>query len=334
MKTTKSKYCQFLLSSQINYTCTYLGEHSSELSHDSVNRYLRDAHLTPRDVWEYIGPEVEQVEHGYVIFDDTVLSKVHSHNIQMVRRQYSGNSHGIIKGIGVVNCVYCNPLRDEYWVIDYRIFDPERDGKTKIDHVMDMLKLLKHRGVKFSTVLMDSWYATTAIMMYLISEQRTFYCPIKSNRKVDDSKGVAPYRQVQDMVWTEAEMHQGKTVKLHKFPMDNYLKLFRVAVSTNRTEYIVTNDMTQDNAGDALWESAVRWNVERFHREEKQTTGIERCQCRSQRAQRNHIAAAITVWGFLKKTARSLHKSVYRVKHQLLDEYIKAQLLSPSLVFA
>ena len=320
MKATKASYCQFLISSQINYTCTYLGDHSADLSHDSVTRYLQEAHLVPRDLWDYVSPEVNQVDHGYIIFDDTVLSKIYSNKIQMVRRQYSGNSHSIIKGIGVVNCVYCNPLRNEYWVIDYRIFDPDRDGKTKIDHVMDMLNMLKYREVKFSTVLMDSWYATTGIMMYLISEKRIFYCPIKSNRKVDDSKGLNAYQQVQYMDWTKEEMKQGKTVKVHKFPMDNYLKLFRVDVSTDKTEYIVTNDMTQDNAEDALWESAVRWNVERLHREEKQTTGIENCQCRSQRAQRNHIAAAITAWVFLKKTAKKFHKSVYQVKHQLLDE--------------
>lgn len=334
MKATKASYCQFLISSQINYTCTYLGDHSADLSHDSVTRYLQEAHLVPRDLWDYVSPEVNQVDHGYIIFDDTVLSKIYSNKIQMVRRQYSGNSHSIIKGIGVVNCVYCNPLRNEYWVIDYRIFDPDRDGKTKIDHVMDMLNMLKYREVKFSTVLMDSWYATTGIMMYLISEKRIFYCPIKSNRKVDDSKGLNAYQQVQYIDWTKEEMKQGKTVKVHKFPMDNYLKLFRVDVSTDKTEYIVTNDMTQDNAEDALWESAVRWNVERLHREEKQTTGIENCQCRSQRAQRNHIAAAITAWVFLKKTAKKFHKSVYQVKHQLLDEYMKVQLASPSLVFA
>ncbi len=93
---------------------------------------------------------------------------------------------------------------------------------------------------------MDSWYATTGIMMYLISEKRVFYCPIKSNRKVDDSKGVEAHKQVRKISWTMQEKKEGKTVKLHKFPMDNYLKLFRVNVSTDKTEYIVTKDMTQE----------------------------------------------------------------------------------------
>ncbi|WP_334470334.1 transposase [Arsenophonus sp. PmNCSU2021_1] len=37
-----------------------------------------------------------------------------------------------------------------------------------------------------------------------------------------------------------------------------------------------------------------RWSVEVYHREVKQNCGIERCQARTSRAQRNHIFLAIT----------------------------------------
>lgn len=39
-----------------------------------------------------------------------------------------------------------------------------------------------------------------------------------------------------------------------------------------------------------------RWFIEVYHRELKQTCGIERCQARTDRAQRNHIGLAIQVW--------------------------------------
>ena len=38
------------------------------------------------------------------------------------------------------------------------------------------------------------------------------------------------------------------------------------------------------------------WRIEQVHRELKQTTGIERCQCRKGQSQRNHIACCILVW--------------------------------------
>jgi hypothetical protein len=45
----------------------------------------------------------------------------------------------VIKGIGVVTCVYVNPALDQFWLIDYRIYDPDGDGKSKLDHVREML---------------------------------------------------------------------------------------------------------------------------------------------------------------------------------------------------
>ena len=44
---TRLDYCQFLLSSQINYTLTYFAEHSRRFSHDLANRYLAGERITP-----------------------------------------------------------------------------------------------------------------------------------------------------------------------------------------------------------------------------------------------------------------------------------------------
>ena len=39
-----------------------------------------------------------------------------------------------------------------------------------------------------------------------------------------------------------------------------------------------------------------RWKIEVYHRELKQTCGLESCQSRTGRAQRNHIFLSITAW--------------------------------------
>ena len=57
----------------------------------------------------------------------------------------------------MVSCVYVDPKTGRFWVIDYRIFDPDADGKTKLDHVREMLGSVEHRGVTFETVLIDAW---------------------------------------------------------------------------------------------------------------------------------------------------------------------------------
>jgi hypothetical protein len=73
--------------------------------------------ITPRLVWENVRSQVVPTPQGYVVFDDTVLDKNVSFEIDLVRRQYSGNNaKAVIKGIGVVTCVYVNPALDQFWL--------------------------------------------------------------------------------------------------------------------------------------------------------------------------------------------------------------------------
>lgn len=116
----------------MNYTLTNFAKHSEKFSHDALNRYLDGEKLGPKLIWENVQNQVVQTPTGFVVFDDTVADKDFSHKIELVRRQYNGNAHSVIKGIGIVTCVYVNPELDQFWIIDYRIYDPDGDGKTKL----------------------------------------------------------------------------------------------------------------------------------------------------------------------------------------------------------
>jgi len=186
MSFTKLDYCQYLLSSPINYTITNLADHLESITHDSINRYLRRQKLTPRLLWENVKPSVQPDPNGYLLFDDTVLDK-----------RYSG--------------------------------------------------------------------------------------------------GQQPYQQVDQLHWNEETLEQGKSINIRGFPRDKKVKLFQVTVSSRKTEFVATNDLTQDSTDAAQQESGIRWKIEEFHRELKQLTGIEACQCRKARIQRNHIACALLV---------------------------------------
>ena len=96
-----------------------------------------------------------------------------------------------------------------------------------------------------------------------------FYWPLRSNcQVVDDSGGEHPYRRVDALDWSDRELKQGKLIKIKGFPKDHKVKLFRVAVSSNRTEWIVTNDHSRDSTQQDTQEvRGVRWKIEEFHRE-------------------------------------------------------------------
>ncbi len=106
---TQEFYCQYLLVSQKNYTMTNFADHAKNLSHDQINRYLKSSKSRPSALWKSVKSEIIQSKNGYILFDDTIVDKNFSHKIEGVRSQYSGNAHGIVKGIGVVTCVYVNP---------------------------------------------------------------------------------------------------------------------------------------------------------------------------------------------------------------------------------
>ena len=146
-----------MLSSQINYTLTNLAEHLEQISHDKINRYLKNERLTPRLLWDNVKDIIQVSDNAYLVFDDTVIDKRYAIEIETTKRQYSGNEHGVIQGIGLINCIYVNHELGKFWVVDYRIYDPPRDGKTKIEHVAEMLQnLVYQKDLPFQAVLMDT----------------------------------------------------------------------------------------------------------------------------------------------------------------------------------
>lgn len=326
-------YGQFLVNTPVNFTGTYFADTAGQFSHDQVSRFLRSSKLSPKIVRDKALSEIPFSPHGFILFDDTVIDKNSSFEIESVRLQYSGNAHGLIKGIGLVTCVYYSPDVDQFYALDYRIFDPDTDGNSKIDHVWDMLDVLSSRNVDYGYVLMDSWYATTDLMRKIEDSDKIYYCPLKNNRKVDDSGGALAYKQVSRLDWSQTDLGSGKLVKVKGFPATMKVKLFCVQVSTNRTDYVVTNDLSQNSTDGVRKASAIRWKIEEFHRELKQITGIEKCQSRSSRAQRNHISLCMQAWMVLATKARELCTTIYEVKQAPLRDYVAERWRKPYTLF-
>jgi hypothetical protein len=343
---TRLDYCQFLVSSQINYTMTHLAAHATAFSHDAVTRYLAGDRVTPRTLWAQVRGSLVPSPSGYLVFDDTVLDHNSSREIALVRRQWSGTEHDVIRGIGVVTCVYVNPDRDRFWVIDYRIYAPPGpggDGKSKLDHVGEMLAAALDpahpacKALPVRAVLVDAWYATQRLLRQIEALGHVYYCPLKPNRLVDAATAPArehTYTPVAALPWSAAEQTQGKRVHLKDFPKGHRVQLFRLVLSAERTDYVVTNDETQDSTPAVREVYGWRWMIERLHREVKQVTGIEGCQARRARSQRNHIGCALLVWARLRQVAEVTQQTIYAVKFGQLADYLRAQLAAPSVPMA
>ena len=167
------------------------------------------------------------------------------------------------------------------------------------------------------------------LLLHLHRANKIFYCPLKSNHRVDGSGRRAPYRPVSDLQWSIQDDIAGKLIKVHGFPGALKVKLFRVVITTNRTEWVVTNDIGQSSTEDTREICGIRWKIEQYHREVKQTLGLEKCQCRSAAGQRNHIGCVVLAWNRMTAIARELKSNIYSVKKGMLSAYMRQELMQP-----
>ena len=328
---TKRQYIEYLISTPANYTCANLAEHLEGVSHDAVSDYLAQAKSTARQLWELVQPLLNDTPEACMIVDDSVQDKRYSKQIELVRRQYSGAEGGLVRGIGVVNLVHTDGTEGGYYPIDYRIYAPQADGKSKNDHFRDMLiAAVSNKGIQAKRVLFDSWYASLSNLKLVIRLGLVFVTTLKSNRLVSLSKE-GGYIHLAQIEWSEAQLLSGIIVKLKEMPFK--VRLFKIVATNGDIEWVITNgDRPDDTSAHSVQEeNEVRWQVEQFHRELKQLTGSEACQCRKARSQRNHIACCYHAWLSLKVSAQRLGKTLYRAQADLLTDYLRAELRNPHI---
>ena len=182
-----------------------------------------------------------------------------------------------------------------------------------LDRVADMLNdVVLKKKIPAAKVFMDSWYAAQKLMALIDNLGKIYYVSLKKNRLVDDTGGQKKYQPIEQLTWSELEQEQGKLIKINKFPRDK-------------------NDLTQSSIDEVKSQCKLRWKIEEFHREIKQLTGIEFCQCRRARIQRNHIGCALLVWVFLTHRAKKVSQTVYQLKASLLGDYLSQELKQASV---
>jgi DDE superfamily endonuclease len=326
---TKQQYVEYLISTPINYTCTNLAEHLEGVSHDTITDYLSHARLTARHVWELVHGLIHDSPEAFLIVDDSVQDKRYSQKIEMVKRQYSGAEHGLVRGIGVVNLVHTTGESGAFYPIDYRVYAPEVDGKTKNDHFREMfIRALADKGIQACRILFDAWYAAADNLKLIHRAGRFFYTTLKDNRMVSLRKETG-YIHLQEIDWTD-HLSTGLIVRLKEVPFP--VRLFKLVATDGSIDWLITNELDDTVTSQVAQEvNNVRWQVEELHRGFKQLTGSEKCQCRKARSQRNHLACCYHAWLSLKLVADQLGLTLYAVRTSLFGDYLRAELRHPRL---
>lgn len=279
-------YVDFLTASQKQFSGLELSKVSPEpMAHDSVSRWLSREKLTPKLLWQESQYLVGK-RGGYLVLDDCVLDKPYSHKTALVKKQYSGKHHTVVKGIDLVTLLWTDGRK--LIPVDYRIYDPSRDGKTKNDHGREMLIMAEQRAFSPAYVLMDCWYTSIANLKMIDSRGWKWIGQLKSNRQVSVVRNV--YVPVSDLDWAD------KPVRKVWLKAYGFVLVSKTVAPNGDVAYIATNDMSLENPETLKTHFAYRWTIETFHRGIKQCTGIERCYAVKERSQRNHILCSFLVF--------------------------------------
>ena len=252
---------------------------------------------------------------AFLLVDDSVQDKRYSKFIELAKRQYPGNTHGLVTGIGLVNLVHSSGEAGDFMPLDFRIYAPQQDQQTKNKHFLDMFQQVVDEGkILARTLLFDSWYASSANLKAIHRAGWTFFTTLKSNRLVSTSKE-AGYQSLDSLGPPEQGWSKGLEVRLQEVPFG--VKLFKLVATNGSIEWVITNHLAAHLTREMVIEAVqVRWQVEEFHRSFKQLTGSEKCQCRKATAQCHHLTRCYLAWMPLRQHARRMGQTIYQAHQQ------------------
>lgn len=319
-KINKELYCQFLLSAQQNFSMTALADLTDGYSHDKINRWAKEPKLTSGILWEYAESLVEK-HSGYLICDDMIIEKDRGKEIELTSTHYSPSDGRYVNGLNLISLLWSDG--DKHIPVTFRVYTPALDGKTKNHHFQDMLKQLYNKQFTPQAVLMDSWYASLDNLKLVNSLNWTWITELKKNRIV------VPTSHQPTNIEKLTIPEEGITVYLRGYGL---VKIIKRVVTNDHLGYLATNNLAL-SAHDIAKGYAERWQVEEYHRGLKQTTGIEHCQARTARIQKNHIFCAILA--FLALEAKRIKDGIswYQSKYQIVKDAIRCYLKSPTISF-
>jgi putative transposase len=323
-KVTETDYIDFLIGTQRVYSCTEAErvhpEEEGGPSHDAYTRLLQRSPFSTEELWQEAKQAVD-LKAGYLIVDDSTLDKWYSRKIELVTRHWSGKHHRVVSGINLITLLWTDG--DRSIPVDYCIYDKANDGLSKNDHMQAMLSQAQERGFEPEYVLFDRWYASLPNLKRIRSFGWRWFTRLKENRQVNpDNKGNRPLHSV-DL------SEYGTVVHLKGY---GFIKVFRIVATNGDVEYWATSDLEMNELA-RLKYTELSWMIETYHRGIKQVVGIERCQARSARAQRNHIGFALRA--FLRLEYHCFVKGIswYEAKIAIIRDAVRAYLAHPTYTF-
>ena len=326
-------YTDYLISVNGYATATGLSSMmDNEISHDQITRFLSKNEFNSKELWRKVKSTVREVEtdDACLIFDDTIQEKKWTDESEIMCWHYDHTVGKSVRGINMLNALYYSngvsiPVAFEIVKKAIKFSDIKtRQEKrkleiTKNELMRDMVQTAVNNQLKFSYILMDTWFGAKENFEFIAKKNKHFIAAIKSNRLFATSlenKYQGDFQKV-----NELELSDKQSIRGYLKGYDKEVLLVR-RVFTNKDGSIgilnlVCSNITLDgSAVSTIYEK--RWKVEEFHKSIKHNSALAKSPTKTIRTQSNHIFMA--VFSFFKLEC-------LKIKHNLNHFALRMKLL-------
>ncbi len=233
-KVSDEDYINFIIATPRDVTATEAErvqpESKDAPAHDAFTRLLQRLEPDAETLWDEARTQID-LGGGILVLDDSTLEKPYSEFNALVYRHWSGKQKAVVSGINLITLLWTDGVRCV--PIDYRVFDKDRDGKTKNDHFAEMLLAAFERGFHPQLVCFDSWYGSVENLKLVRVLGWHFLTRLKANRQINVSRSGL-------QAVSEAGLcgGDGTLVWLKGF---GEIKVFRVGATYDAAEYWATS---------------------------------------------------------------------------------------------
>jgi len=320
-KVTEEDYINFIIATPRQVTATEAAscqpEGRNAPAHDAFTRLLSRLEPDAEQLWEEAKTQID-LKTGILVLDDSTLDKPYSSRNAVVYRHWSGKQKEVVEGINLISLLWTDGVRCV--PIDYRVFDKDRDRKSKNDHFQDMLLAAFERGFNPQLVCFDSWYASVENLKLCRALGWHFLTRLKANRQIRFGSG-----KLQPVAEAGLGGGDGTIAWLKGF---GEIKVLRVRAEGGASQYWASSlsDLTEVRR-EAF--ALAAWRIEMYHRALKQQCLIERAQCRRYRPVINHIGLCGRAFVRLESHCYREKLSWMQAKTSIIRDAVRAYLSNP-----
>jgi len=294
-----------------NANCASLSK-ITDCSHDSLTRILNNEKFSWQTLLENFILRISgKLSGGWLIIDDTVISKQFAKKIENLAWVYDSKIGKSIIGLNIVALIWTNGKLTV--PIGLKIYKPH-SGKTRIDLAIELLQIAKRLRLRPQYVVFDSWYAASKLMKKIREYQWHFVTQLKSNRTVN---GI-PLKEIQrNPYWMMAGKISGG---------------LKVLIVRHGKKYFAASNLKLSKQ-ELLAQYKTRWEIETIFRMLHSKLGLDQCESRKLIAQSAHFYLCLMAYTILKNEQYLTGKSIYQIKRKCSFDFKTADNILSKLNF-